>query len=126
MASVTDHDRGWDSRIAQGEHAERCDGSCYDCLRDYSNADLHAVLDWRLALDVSDLAVSAKADLSTASPRWASLARRAGESLREVAPGRSVQLDHPLRESIETGPALCNVFDAIRRPGLVAARCQNL
>jgi DEAD/DEAH box helicase domain-containing protein len=125
IASVTDLNRGWAARIAGGEHAERCDGSCYDCLRDYSNADLHAVLDWRLALDLADLAVDAKADLSAGNPRWAALVRRAEETLREVAPGRTFRLAHPLRGGMESGPDPCNVFDAIRRPGFVAARCQN-
>ena len=28
---------------------EGCDGSCYDCLRDYSNSAYHPLLDWFLA-----------------------------------------------------------------------------
>ncbi len=123
LASVADLDRGWAAKIAGGDHASRCDGSCYDCLRDYSNADLHAVLDWRLALDLSELAANVNADLSSDNPRWASLVRRAEETLREVAPGRNFRLVHPLRGAIESGPDPCNVFDAVRRPGLVATWC---
>lgn len=125
LASLTDLNRGWVATIAGGERAARCDGSCYDCLRDYSNADLHAVLDWRLALDLSELAAGAGADLSADSPRWAALVRRAEATLREVAPGRTFRLAHPLRGGVEPGPDPCNVFDAIRRPGLVAARCRD-
>jgi DEAD/DEAH box helicase domain-containing protein len=33
-----------------------CDSSCPDCLRSYDNRRLHPLLDWRLALDVSELA----------------------------------------------------------------------
>jgi hypothetical protein len=33
-----------------------CDSSCHDCLRDYSNRAYHGLLDWRLALDMADLA----------------------------------------------------------------------
>lgn len=33
-----------------------CDSSCHDCLRDYSNMPFHPLLDWRLALDMADLA----------------------------------------------------------------------
>jgi DEAD/DEAH box helicase domain-containing protein len=34
-----------------------CDGSCPDCLRSWDNRRLHPLLDWRLALDVAELAV---------------------------------------------------------------------
>jgi len=128
LAAVTDTQSGWAARLveyANDGHAARCDGSCYDCLRDYSNADLHAVLDWRLALDLSGLAASASADISSENPRWAPLVRRAEATLREVAPGRTFRLAHPLLGGNEPGPDFCNVFDAIRRPGLVAARCRN-
>lgn len=36
-------------------HAPDCDGSCARCLRDYSNAAYHPLLDWRLALDLTRL-----------------------------------------------------------------------
>jgi hypothetical protein len=32
--------------------ADGCDSSCYRCLRDHSNAAYHALLDWRLAVDM--------------------------------------------------------------------------
>lgn len=41
----------------QKEHAENCDTSCPDCLRSYNNAQRHALLDWRLALDVLELVI---------------------------------------------------------------------
>jgi DEAD/DEAH box helicase domain-containing protein len=37
-------------------HARECDASCPDCLRNYDNRRLHPHLDWRLALDVAELA----------------------------------------------------------------------
>jgi DEAD/DEAH box helicase domain-containing protein len=37
-------------------HAERCDASCPDCLRSYDNRMLHSVLNWRLALDMAEVA----------------------------------------------------------------------
>jgi len=40
------------------EHArptDGCDSSCYRCLRDHSNAAYHALLDWRLAVDLLHL-----------------------------------------------------------------------
>lgn len=36
-------------------HAGTCDASCARCLRDYSNAMYHPLLDWRLALDMVQL-----------------------------------------------------------------------
>jgi hypothetical protein len=36
----------------RGEHAATCGGSCYRCLRDYSNMRIHPLLDWRLAQDL--------------------------------------------------------------------------
>jgi DEAD/DEAH box helicase domain-containing protein len=45
-------------------HAGYCTVSCPDCLRSYDNRRLHGALDWRLALDMMDLAAgeSLKAD----------------------------------------------------------------
>jgi DEAD/DEAH box helicase domain-containing protein len=37
-------------------HAEACDASCNQCLRDYGNMSYHALLDWRLALDMASIA----------------------------------------------------------------------
>jgi DEAD/DEAH box helicase domain-containing protein len=39
-------------------HSDRCDSSCYDCLRDYGNAADHILLDWRLGLDLAKVAAS--------------------------------------------------------------------
>ncbi|MFI6272480.1 DEAD/DEAH box helicase [Micromonospora zamorensis] len=36
-------------------HAAACTGSCYRCLRDYSNMAYHTLLDWRLARDLFGL-----------------------------------------------------------------------
>jgi DEAD/DEAH box helicase domain-containing protein len=36
-------------------HAGDCDRSCPDCLRNYGNRFSHGMLDWRLALDLTDL-----------------------------------------------------------------------
>jgi len=39
----------------EGPDQKPCDGSCYACLRDYSNSRLHPLLDWRLATDLTHL-----------------------------------------------------------------------
>jgi DEAD/DEAH box helicase domain-containing protein len=38
--------------LFQSSHADRCDRSCYGCLRSYQNRRLHGMLDWRLGLDL--------------------------------------------------------------------------
>ena len=53
-------------RFAAERHSSVCDTSCPDCLRSYENRQIHALLDWRLALDISEL-VAGK-DLDTT--RW--------------------------------------------------------
>ena len=50
--------------------------SCPDCLRSYDNRRLHGALDWRLALDMLDLA----AGEPLKEPRWLSRAPLAAEA----------------------------------------------
>lgn len=38
------------------KHASTCDSSCYDCLQDYYNRDIHSMLSWRLGLDLAQIA----------------------------------------------------------------------
>ncbi len=47
-------------------HAATCGLSCPDCLRSYDNRRLHAFLDWRLALDVAEVAMRNELQLG----RW--------------------------------------------------------
>ena len=122
LDAVTDLDKGWASKLAGDEHASACDGSCHDCLRDYSNADLHAVLDWRLALDLAALSAGVDAEISAESPRWRDLARRGSEILSQIEPGRGFLMEHPLCHVEDAGQGRCNIFDAIRRPGFVATQ----
>lgn len=55
--------------IATG-HADGCQTSCHDCLRDYSNLAWHNILDWRMALDVARLALSGNASVDFSTPHW--------------------------------------------------------
>lgn len=57
-------------RYEAADHAE-CTESCPDCLRSWDNRRLHGALDWRLALDVADLA----AGLPLNTTRWLSRAQ---------------------------------------------------
>ena len=95
-------------------HAE-CSTSCPDCLRSYDNRRLHGALDWRLALDMLDLAAGLPLDqerwVEPASHMAAGLARTpqlslskgttsAGFSyLSNEQTNRAVLLIHPLWRS---------------------------
>ncbi|MBW9208640.1 DEAD/DEAH box helicase [Mumia sp. zg.B21] len=57
-----------------------CDSSCPDCLRSYDNRHLHPMLDWRLALDIAELALGRQAT----NDRWILVARRTAERFAEA------------------------------------------
>jgi DEAD/DEAH box helicase domain-containing protein len=93
-------------------HLSKCTGSCPDCLRSYDNRRLHGALDWRLALDMLDLAAGRSLDRERwsepASVLAAALARTPQLSLVNGATqsgvaylanpsaNRAVLLGHPL------------------------------
>ncbi|MFG2879146.1 DEAD/DEAH box helicase [Streptomyces sp. NPDC048337] len=57
-------------------HEQECLGSCYRCLRDYSNMRLHPLLDWRLARDLVGVLRGCSLHVDTAAhglllTRWA-------------------------------------------------------
>jgi DEAD/DEAH box helicase domain-containing protein len=139
-------------RLMTPSHASTCDSSCYDCLRDYSNSDLHAILDWRLAVDLSLLALDAESEIGLHSPHWAGLAEASAKGIAFGCGGEAAYvgslwtvlkndrvaavLIHPLW--VENHPSifdtakklgvsasqlpLCRTFDALRRPGWFLAK----
>lgn len=44
--------------LTSTHHADNCDSSCYDCLRDYYNRNEHELLDWRIGLDLANIATA--------------------------------------------------------------------
>ncbi len=56
--------------IIAASHANRCQTSCPDCLRDYSNLAWHNILDWRMALDLAHLALDASERVDFTTPHW--------------------------------------------------------
>jgi len=48
MASLT----SYVAELGAAPHGDSCDGSCYDCLREFYNMAFHPLLDWRLAADM--------------------------------------------------------------------------
>ncbi|QHO70119.1 hypothetical protein BHD05_11180 [Marisediminicola antarctica] len=65
------------------EH-KSCTTSCPDCLRAWDNQTLHGALDWRLALDMLDLASGNPLSLA----RWFGRTSKLVDSLNQVAPGQ--------------------------------------
>ncbi len=66
--------------IVAASHADECQTSCHDCLRDYSNLAWHNILDWRMALDVARLALDRNALVDFSIPHWRSLVAAATPS----------------------------------------------
>lgn len=60
-----------------------CDSSCPDCLRSWDNRNLHPLLDWRLALDVAEVAEGRDLDLH----RWFDLVPTAVASFERAFRG---------------------------------------
>lgn len=52
------------------QHSDSCLSSCYDCIRDYSNQQNHALLDWRLGLDLARLSANDSAEISFNVDYW--------------------------------------------------------
>ena len=64
------------------EHRSSCDLSCPDCLRSYDNSRRHALLDWRLAIDMLELVVDRPLTLSRSLPADVSLLVPAANALQ--------------------------------------------
>ncbi|WP_434428082.1 helicase-related protein [Nannocystis pusilla] len=64
------------SPIVGDPHEHECSSSCHRCLRDYGNMPYHPLLDWRLALDMVQLALDPAARVDLAQPYWTTLVQR--------------------------------------------------
>jgi DEAD/DEAH box helicase domain-containing protein len=76
-------------RFEAARHRGQCDASCPDCLRSYDNRQLHSVLDWRLALDLAEIASGVEPDFS----RWLSAGASAAQYLVETFGTAGVALE---------------------------------
>ena len=74
-------------RLIDVSHADSCDTSCPDCLHSYSNLAYHNLLDWRLAIDMANLALDGRTSISLSSPLWARVADLAATTLNAARPG---------------------------------------
>ena len=71
-----------------GRHANKCQSSCYSCLRDYGNVSVHGLLDWRLGLQLAEILAGREP-----SPLDAAYLQRAAEVLRVAEPRKIVIRD---------------------------------
>jgi DEAD/DEAH box helicase domain-containing protein len=69
-------------------HVDECDASCPDCLRSYDNRRLHPFLDWRLALDVAELACGRPLQVG----RWLDSAERRAREFEAALGAEAIQL----------------------------------
>lgn len=89
--------REFHNRLVADLHASTCDTSCPDCLRSYSNLAYHNLLDWRLAVDMAQLALDSTVPSLLSSPRWSRVTDLATSTLEAVRPNseRTVLGDLP-------------------------------
>ena len=57
-------------QMVSDTHQHGCTSSCYDCIRDYSNQNVHSILDWRLGLDLARLAGNKTAKIDFTVDYW--------------------------------------------------------
>ena len=61
-------------------HARECLTSCHLDLREFGNMAYHSLLDWRLGLDMVDLALNPNAQIGFAATHWSSLLTQVPQS----------------------------------------------
>ena len=72
---VGETDQTFFDPIVNPPHQAECRTSCPDCLRDFSNLAFHNILDWRVALDMTRLALDQNAVVDFNMPYWQGLDR---------------------------------------------------
>jgi len=116
-------------RLVGPDHRSRCDSACPDCLRSYDNRMLHPVLDWRLGLDLAEVAARRPLDTSRWLTERATIARALAQAfdldvepagtllaIRDDQSGRAAVLGHPLWPT-EEGGWVAEQVEALRALG---------
>mgnify|MGYP004642169965 CR=1 FL=1 len=65
-------------------HSSSCDTSCYDCLQDFHNKDLHLLLNWRLGLDLSEISKNFNFVPSLKSIYWKPFITKSLETMKTM------------------------------------------
>lgn len=56
-------------KLISKDHS-KCVSSCYDCIRDYGNQNIHNIIDWRLGLDIARIASDVNAEIGFNVMYW--------------------------------------------------------
>ncbi|MHA6332664.1 DEAD/DEAH box helicase [Qipengyuania sp. CAU 1752] len=123
------HYRREKERWSRPTHAGNCDRSCPDCLRNYGNRFSHGLLDWRLALDLSEIALGIPLDTSRwlkgkgdpAVRAFVELARNNGSTLDISEHGGLVAISHGERAIVLSHP-LWHTADGLAQQAQKAAK----
>ena len=95
---------GGDGRTRLLAHENDCDSSCYDCLRDYGNAPEHALLDWRLGLDLLRLgATTGAVEAPTLDGYWEGVVERSALALKDGLVSASIEIVEGLTCIVDSG-----------------------
>jgi DEAD/DEAH box helicase domain-containing protein len=62
------------------DHENACASSCHRCLREFGNMAYHALLDWRLGLDMARLALDRDAAIDLSTSYWSTLSNSISQS----------------------------------------------
>jgi DEAD/DEAH box helicase domain-containing protein len=118
---------GIQGRLMDPDHRTDCMSSCHRCLRDFANMRYHSLLDWRLGLDMVDLALGSISGPTLENERWKDVVHMAKNSYFEshgVSPTGKMKRNHfILRHAIwspdesELTPELAHEFAIARREG---------
>lgn len=126
------------TRLRGEPHGQACTASCPGCLRNYENRFHHWALDWRLGLDVVDLALGQELDVSQWADRTSLLMRsfiagygahlKTSEDLVNGIPalvttegrGAAVLIGHPLwrHDEANWSPQVTRAVSELRGRGL--------
>ena len=79
--AVRDHydssKKSWESSA----HSSVCDSSCYECMRNYINRMNHSKIEWRFALDLSELVLGVELN----QDRWLCMAGDLADKIMQVS-----------------------------------------
>lgn len=134
------------ARLRSDQHSRACTSSCPGCLRNYENRFQHWALDWRLGLDVVDLALGRPLDVDQWTERADDLVTgfmKAFEPFGDMARdtigslpvllnreghGAAVVLGHPLwRHDVDNwSPEVAAAVAEIRSRGIGKVRVSDL
>jgi len=70
-----------------------CQSSCYDCLRDYYNQKDHPYLNWRIALDLANIAHDKNYDITFDTAYWENIMEEMKNKLRQKLKGNVIGIE---------------------------------